>query len=435
MRRLPDERSAASLLRRGRLDPVLLAALADRLAGFFAEAPPAPDCGTAEALAFNVDENFAQTEAFVPELVDRATFEEVRAFQETALARAAPFAQRLAEGRVREGHGDLRLEHAYFVTGGDAGGSPTPLVIDCIEFNRRLRCGDVAGEVAFLAMELEAARRPDLAAGFLARFAEASDDFGLYEVLDFYLSYRAWVRGKVAGFVARDPAADFPTRTRKRDEARRVFALARACAGRPLDRPFLLVIGGMIGSGKSTLAATLGGELAVPVIGSDRTRKALAGLPLTERAPPGLYTPENVERTYQELFRRAGRVLGAGRSVILDATFSKRRWRWTAAALAEACGADLVVLEARCTNPDILRRRLRDRETAASLSDAGLSELEPLQRAYEPPANDLGGPGRSAEPAPALVVETSGPPEAAATEAVLGLRRLGILPARERAAS
>ena len=57
-------------------------------------------------------------------------------------------------------------------------------------------------------MELEAARRPDLAAGFLARFAEASDDFGLYGVLDFYLSYRAFVRGKVAAFLAADPTAD-----------------------------------------------------------------------------------------------------------------------------------------------------------------------------------------------------------------------------------
>ena len=123
-------------------------------------------------------------------------------------------------------------------------------------------------------MELEAERRPDLAAGFVARYAEASGDFGLYGVLDFYLSYRAWVRGKVAAFVAVDP-----TRPRRGPEATPAtrrgagFGLARAFAGTPVDRPVPdRRPGGMIGSGKSTLAAALGRALAVPVLGSDRAR-------------------------------------------------------------------------------------------------------------------------------------------------------------------
>src|SRR6185369_308559 len=101
--------------------------------------------------------------------------------------------------------------------------------------NERFRCGDAAAEIAFLAMELEAVRRPDLAAGFLARFAEASDDFDLYGVLDFYLSYRAFVRGKVAAFVAADAAASAELRRRKRDEARRCFALSRSFSGAPVE--------------------------------------------------------------------------------------------------------------------------------------------------------------------------------------------------------
>ncbi len=81
-------------------------------------------------------------------------------------------------------------------------------------------------------MELEAAGRPDLAAGFVARFAEASDDFGLYGVLDFYLSYRAWVRGKVASFLAADPAdAVRRSASRSGEEARRCFGLARSFFG------------------------------------------------------------------------------------------------------------------------------------------------------------------------------------------------------------
>jgi hypothetical protein len=162
------------------------------------------------------------------------------------------------------------------------------VIIDCIEFNQRFRCEDVAADVAFLAMELDAVKRPDLAAGFLARFPEASDDVGLYGVLDFYLSYRAWVRGKVAAFLAADPTTSPDVRTSERAKARRLFGLARSFSGVPVDRPFLIAVGGVIGSGKSTLAAALGRELAVPVISGGRpgqrpgrdTRRHLRGAPL-----------------------------------------------------------------------------------------------------------------------------------------------------------
>ena len=140
---------------------------------------------------------------------------------------------RVREERIREGHGNLRLEHIYLLPDDAGGVLPIPTIIDCIEFNERFRCGDAAAEIAFLAMELEAFHRPDLAAGVVARFAEASDDFGLYGVLDFYLSYRAWVRGKVAAFVAADPAMAADVRHRARDEAGRRFGLARAAAGGP----------------------------------------------------------------------------------------------------------------------------------------------------------------------------------------------------------
>src|SRR6185295_7219440 len=217
--------------------------VADRLAAFLAVAPLISSLDDPEVLRRNVDENFAQVEPFVGEIIDWPTFEDVRAYQLAALDRHGErFAARIAEGRIRDGHGDLRLEHIYFLPPPDG-----VVAIDCIEFNDRFRAGDAAGEAAFLAMELEAARRPDLAAGFLARFAEASDDFGLYGVLDFYLSYRAWVRGKVAAFLAADRTADGELRARKREEARRRFALARSFSGLPVDDPFVVVVGGVIG--------------------------------------------------------------------------------------------------------------------------------------------------------------------------------------------
>jgi hypothetical protein len=425
MRRLPDAASAASLLEQGRLDARSLATVAERLSRFLEAARVTPDFGLPAALGRNLDENFAQVVPFVGDLLEQRTFDEVEAFQRGQLTRnAARFAERVAEDRVREGHGDLRLEHVYLLPRQD--GPPHAVVIDCIEFTERFRCGDTAAELAFLSMELECAGRPDLAAGFIARFAEASDDFGLYGVLDFYLSYRAWVRGKVAAFVAVDPSTPFGWRASKRQEARRFFELARSASGSPLDRPFLVAVGGVIGSGKSTLAAELGWELAVPVVSSDRTRKLSAGQPLTTRGDANLYGKDERERTYGEVIRRASQVIQLGRGVVLDATFSTRRWRQLAADAARAARATFVFLETRC-RLDLLNGRLAERREKPSVSDATEALLEPFLREYEPLT--------SLDPQPCFVVETDRSPQIATRAAMRQLAAVGILAAGERRAS
>jgi len=423
MRRLPDRASAAAMLGRGILRPDRLASAAETLAAFTAAARPTPELGAPAALRRNVDENFAQVQPFIDDLLERATFDDVRRFQlDTLDARADRFAARVAEGRIREGHGDLRLEHLYFL--------PPPdgfVAIDCVEFSDRFRCGDAAGDVAFLAMELEAARRPDLAVGFLARFAEASDDFGLYGVVDFYLSYRAWVRGKVAAFLASDPSADVWLRTQKRDEARRQFGLARSFSGLPVDPAFVVVVGGVIGSGKTTVAAALGRDLAAPVVSSDRVRKAIAGIAPTARGDRELYTAEAIEQNYREVLRRARLVLESGRGVILDATFALRRWRRAAADLALAVGARFAHIETRCSDPAVLRARLAARRASASISDATDRELEDILLRYQPVMDG--------EPGPRFTVETSCDPAAAVADALGQLERAGLFPASARRAS
>lgn len=428
MRRLPEDASAEALLGRGALDAGMLERVAERLAVFLGQAVKAPEFGTPAALARNLEENFRQVAPFVGEVLDQDTLDEVRAFQTGKLRDDhRRFEARVAAGHVREGHGDLRLEHVYFLPDGDGGGDKAePTFIDCIEFNERFRCGDTTAEIAFLAMELEAVGRPDLAAGLLARFAEASDDFGLYGVLDFYLSYRAWVRGKVAAFLLADPGTTTEIRRRKHDEARRDFALARSFAARSelsLARPFVIAVGGVIGSGKSTLARALGRQLAAPVVSTDRTRKRLAGLEPSARADPELYDEASRECTYADVLRRAREVLSAGRGVILDATFSTHRWRQSAAAAALSAGAAFVFLEAECASPEILRNRLASRRRSEapdplSASDATDELLPSFLRHYQ--ASDPSDPG------PRFTVDTSGPPDRAVQLALRDLAASGV---------
>jgi hypothetical protein len=406
MRRLSDERSAEALLRRDALTLDHLTRLAERLAQFFRDAAATPEAGAIEIIRANVVENFTQAEPFIGRFVSQEVFDAVRAWQLGILERHADrFRGRVAQERIRDGHGDLRLEHVYF-----EGTEPT--IIDCVEFNDRLRCGDAASDVAFLAMELAARSRADLAERFLAAFALAAGDHDLYGVIDFYAGYRAWVRGKVAAFLAADPSTPPERAARKTEEAQALFDLARSYTEARSDAPPVLAVGGVIGSGKSTLAEALGRATGVPVVSSDRVRKALAGVRATDRAPEGAYSAAFSARTFDELFRRAAIVLDSGRGVVLDATFRERALRLRARDVARRHGRRFLFVETMCDEAT-LRERLRRRAAGPSISDAGEALLDRVRAEFEP-VTEL-GIGEHVR------VDTAGPPAEALGTALEGL--------------
>lgn len=377
MRRLPDAASASTLLAAGQLQPAQLRALAARLARFYEQAVPVPALGTPVAVATTVEENLAQLAAAGPGILDGERLARVAAAQRRDLERHRHrLAARLADGKIRDGHGDLRLEHVYFL--------PEPVVIDCLEFNPRFRGGDVALDVAFLVMELRAAGRAELGEYFVHRFVRETGDHALYPLLDFYCAYRALVRAKIACLIAGDPSVDAGKRRRKTEEARSLLALTEALENGSPDRPLVLAVGGQVASGKSTLAEALAERFGLPVISSDVTRKALAGLPASHPGGEQLYTDTFTEQTYAELIRRAGLVLDGGRSVTLDATFRDSAQRQRARDLAAARDAGFLFVETRC-DAATLRARLRARSAGPSESDADERVLDQLMGQFVPP--------------------------------------------------
>lgn len=390
MRRLPDERRADRLLEGGDLGAADLDRVADRLARFHAAArcdETTSRFGTVEAVRANVEENFEQTRGVLERYLDAEQAAELRQWQDSFLDREAErFAARIEAGKVRDGHGDLRLEHVYL----DVPGLDPVVVVDCIEFNDRFRYADVCADVAFLAMDLGIHGRPDLAERFLAAYAREAQDYDLYPLVDFYESYRAFVRGKVASLVAASDDASEPVRRKSEAEARRHFLLALASERRPLVPPRLVAVGGWIASGKSTTARHAGERLDAPVLEADATRKHLVGVRGSTRlwVEPwtGPYDAETTEAVYAELFSRAESLIASGRSAVIDASFRARRHRRAARDLARRLGVPFLFVDCRAdaeTCRDRLRRRHEDGKAGAS--DGRLEIFDDFVAAYEEP--------------------------------------------------
>jgi aminoglycoside phosphotransferase family enzyme/predicted kinase len=385
MRRLAMEARADVLLRAGALEPRQIDELATCIARFHASArcdEETSDHGSPRSIRRNVLENFEQTRDRIEEYLTHEQAEAIETWQLKTLRDESRFEKRVEAGRVRDGHGDLRLEHVYFEPDGSLA------IIDCIEFNDRFRYGDVCADISFLSMDLAWHGRVDLAERLLARYAHESNDYDLYGVVDFYESYRAFVRGKVALLLASDLEASTDARERAHREARRYFLLSLAYERPPLVPPKVIAVAGMIASGKSRAARVIGDFLAAPVIGSDRTRKHLMGRSATESmqsaAWSGPYAPGATDAVYSELLRLADTILGSGRPVVLDASFRTVRMRDSARALAKRHGVPFLLVE--CHAPrDVIRDRLTSRETTgAHESDARTDLLGEFERRFEP---------------------------------------------------
>lgn len=129
------------------------------------------------------------------------------------------FEARLAGDFIKEGHGDLHLQHIFIFDDGIT-------ILDCIDFNERFRYGDAAQDIAFLAMDLDYNGYDSLARGFVEAYLKASGDSTMHDVLPFYKVYRAYVRAKVNSFMSGDSGMDEAGRKAAFDRAAEYYRLA-----------------------------------------------------------------------------------------------------------------------------------------------------------------------------------------------------------------
>lgn len=380
MRYLPQGRMMNVLLDRDQVSKEMVEEVARKLVDFHAEAETSPaisEFGKIEAIRINVEENFSQTQKYIGSTISAQQFQRIKDYTyEILQKKASIFNERVANGRIRDCHGDLHSQHVCFSDG--------ICIYDCIEFNDRFRYCDVASEIAFLAMDLDHYGRADLSRSFSNAYIDISRDSQIKELLRFYKGYRAYVRGKVGSFKYDDPYISVEERKLTLEAARSYFELAEAYSR---SKSMLFITVGLVGSGKTTLAQAIAKRLGLTVISSDRVRKKLASIPATEhhfeQMESGIYSAEFSRRTYDELLSEARSILQQGDSVILDASFIKAEERQKALQVSEETEADFFVLEC-ILDEENTQRRLAERLTHRSISDGRWEIYGPQKKKFEP---------------------------------------------------
>ncbi len=413
MRRMPGGRRLSALLRRGEPADGPVRAVARALAAQHAAAPRGALIsaeGGRDALWRRWRENVEQARPLAAGLLPAAEIDEVDQRAGMFLAGRAPlFDARVRAGRIVDGHGDLLADDVFCLADG-------PRVLDCLEFDDRLRWLDGLDDAAFLAMDLERLGARDLAERFIGWYAEFSGDPAPPSLVHHYVAYRAFVRAKVACLRAAqgDPASGGQARLHM------ALALRHLRAG----EVSVVLVGGLPGTGKSSLAQALAERLGWVVLASDRVRKELAGLEPDQPAPAaygsGIYAPAWTERAYAELLSRAEAALASGESVLLDATWTSARWRSAAADMARRARARLVPL--RCTAPqEVAGRRMLARTSGPSDADPGIAARLAAEEDPWPQAVTL----ETAEPEPPGPPGQAGPPEPVIARALAAIRPHG----------
>jgi aminoglycoside phosphotransferase family enzyme/predicted kinase len=371
MRRLPTELTLDELHRRGELLPGHINRLAATLVHFYRSLTPLSLTAEKYIELFLAHVRGNQCELLaVQHHLAREVVVRVHGFQ-LQLLRLCPelFADRVRAGRIVDGHGDLRPEHICM--------SDPIAIFDCLEFSPDFRRIDVADELAFLAAECDFLGAEWIGPQLLAAYQQQSGDQPAAVLLDFYKSYRACVRAKVAAL--RADQLQGPAQETAVAEAKRHLALADQYAKRWLQ-PLVIAVGGLSGTGKSTLAKAVADALGANLLRTDVVRQEVFGAGThAAQTDSGIYSRESRELVYDELFRQATALHAENISVVLDGTFSSLSTLVKAQEVASQPQSLFLAIECVCRS-EVAHQRISQRQSAGRDASDARPEIHDFQR-------------------------------------------------------
>jgi len=375
MKRFPCRAQLDRVLEDGRLSNKQLEAFAVMIADFHQRATivnQSAEFGAATAVIEPVLENFSQLAPILPTSCSEEQFNALERWSRNACETLREsLRRRKREGYIRECHGDIHLANMIWW-------DEQPLLFDCIEFNENLRWIDLINEIAFLAMDLDDRGETTLGWFFLNRYLQQTGDYRGVELLAFYKVYRAMVRAKVACLRLCQPGLDSTEQAKDRQLATSYLELADRYIQQ--GRPQLIITHGLSGSGKTSFINALAPLCNAIRIHSDVERKRLAGLAATDdsNSPPagGIYSSQATASTYLRLSQLTEFILDAGISVMVDATYLKRRQRQQMRQLAARCGIPFRILDFPLAEEELRQRIARRKRQPGQFSEASVEILE-----------------------------------------------------------
>ncbi len=335
-----------------------------------------------DVVKFNAEENFSQTQSYVGSLIDKDSFEYIK--NQTLLflnENKDLFNNRAMNSYVKNGHGDLRLEHIYFNSNKTVG------LIDCIEFNKRFRFNDVISEASFLSMELDGMGRIDLSDGFLTGFLSVFNDEESRKLINYYRCYLSYVRAKVTCFLVASKDKSWELYNDKQNEINKLIDMSCMYAASLTN--INLVFYGLMGTGKSKNAYNFSKRFPITLFSSDTIRKELAGISATNRQyinwDTGIYSHENSLNLYNKLGEMVAEKYKIGRVSLVDASFTKEEYI-TEYKKHNTC--NIVFIEFDAPQEEITRR-LQKRENSETITDGRMEIAGKQRETAKMPACDL----------------------------------------------
>jgi uncharacterized protein len=142
----------------------------------------------------------------------------------------------------------------------------------------------------------------------------------------------------------------------------------------------LILVTGLPGSGKSTVAGRIAEHVNAVVINSDTLRREL--FPVTRT-----YDSNETQTVIRETRRRTRELLSEGKTVVLDALFTKQRPRDEYRRLAEELDIPYAIIHVTASE-EAIRERLEARPRTGDASEATFEYYLDRKPHFEPIAGD-----------------------------------------------
>ena len=192
MRRLPAEQMLDRALRHKRVRTKDVRNFTRLLSEFYRQAQPVPMDPAEYLRRFerDISENIMDLGSPKYGLPSALIADSARLQTDFLRTRSELLATRAQNSKIIEAHGDLRPEHICI--------GPEPRIIDCMEFKRDLRLLDPVDELAFLGMECDRLGEPWIGRVVTGTYAVLCGDSSPEALSNFYKSFRACLRAKIA---------------------------------------------------------------------------------------------------------------------------------------------------------------------------------------------------------------------------------------------